>query len=279
MNPLALGLRRGAIELRQILRSRKDLYTYLSTPLVFLGVSYWRSGTHGSGGGLTQLSLAGGIASTIFMFGLMTVPQFLFGDREDGTLLRLRGVPGAMTAYLVGKTLFVLATMAASIVLLLFGGALLLHAQLPQSPGQWLTLVWVLVLGIAAVVPMGAVVGSVLPPAREALALYMMPMVGLMFISGAFAPLRNLPAGVRDLASVFPLRWIAQGVRSALLPDGAKALEVSDSWQHLGTASMLAGWMLAGFLLAPRLLRRMARRESGSSLSEREQKRLAKTAY
>ncbi|MFJ4188811.1 ABC transporter permease [Kitasatospora sp. NPDC089509] len=279
VNPYVLGLRRGAIELRQILRSRKDLYSYLTTPLVFLGISYWRSSSSGGDGGLTQLSLAGGIASTVFMFGLLTVPQFLSGDREDGTLLRLRGVPGAMPAYLVAKALFVLVTMGASILLLLFGGALLLHADLPATPGQWLTLAGVLLLGTAAVVPMGAAIGALLPPAREALALYMMPMLGLMFISGAFAPLRNLPTALQILGSVFPLRWIAQGVRSALLPDSAKALEVSGSWQYLPTIGVLLCWAVAGFLLAPGLLRRMARRESGSSLSERERKRLAKTAY
>lgn len=282
VNPYLLGLRRGAVELRQLLRSRKDFYSYLTTPLVFLAVSYWRSGssgTDGSGNGLTQLSLAGGIASTVFMFGLMTVPQFLSGDREDGTLLRLRGVPGAMPAYLVAKALFVLVTMGASILLLLAGGALLLHADLPATPGQWLTLAWTLLLGTAAVVPMGAAIGALLPPAREALALYMMPMLGLMFISGAFAPLRNLPTALQAVGSVFPLRWIAQGVRSALLPDSAKALEVSGSWQHLPITGVLLCWAVAGFLLAPGLLRRMARKESGSVLSERERKRLAKTAY
>lgn len=77
---------------------------------------------------------------------------------------------------------------------------------------------------------------------------------------------------------MFPLRWIAQGVRSALLPDGAKALEPAGSWQLLPMTGVLAVWVVLGFLLAPRLLRRMTSRESGSRLSEREQKRLAKTA-
>lgn len=277
MNTFRLGLQRGAIELRQILRTRKDFYAYLSTPALFLGISYWRAGGHK--GAMTQLTLAGGIASTIFMFGLMTVPQFLFGDREDGTLLRLRGIPGGMTAYLTGKALFVLVNLLVSVVLLLVGGAALLGADLPGGPGQWITLCWVVFLGIAAVVPMGAAIGAVLPAAREALALYIMPVMGLMFVSGAFSPLRNLPSWLQDFASVFPLRWIAQGVRSSLLPDGAKVMEPTGSWQHLPMLGVLAVWVALGFLLAPRLLRRMTSRESGSKLSEREQKRLAKTAY
>lgn len=277
MNLFRLGLLRGALELRQMLRSRKDLYSYLSTPLVFLGVVYWRS--QDGGGGLALLSLAGGAASTIFMFGLLTVPQFLFGDRDDGTLLRLRGVPGAITAYLVGKTLFVLANMVASVILLLAGGAVLLDAGLPSSPARWLALCAVITLGIAAVVPMGAAIGAVLPAAREAFAVYMMPVMGLMFVSGTFAPLRNLPGWLQAVASVFPLRWIAQGMYSALLPTSAQAMPAAGSGQWPAVFAVPAAWAVLGFVLAPRLLRRMARRESGSRLSEREQKRLAKTVY
>jgi ABC-2 type transport system permease protein len=277
VNPLRLGLARGALELRQVLRSRKDLYSYLATPVIFIGVASWRS--DGGTPETAQAMLAGGVAATIFMFGLMTVPQFLFGDREDGTLLRLRGIPGAMPAYLTAKIVFVLAVILVSVALLLAGGSLLLGVGLPSRPARWLTLAWVMGLGIAAVVPVGAAIGALLPAAREALGVYMMPVMGLMFVSGAFAPLRNQPAWVRHLASVFPLRWIAQGVRSALLPDSARARELAGGWQHLSVFAVLAVWAAAGFVLAPPLLQRMTRRESGSRMSEREQKRLAKTAY
>ncbi|MYR86493.1 ABC transporter permease [Streptomyces sp. SID685] len=186
MSPIRLGIARGALELRQVLRNRKDLYSYLATPLIFLGVASWRSG--GGTPETTQLMLAGGVGSTIFMFGLITVPQFLFGDREDGTLLRLRGIPGAIPAYLTAKTVFVLVNILVSVALLLAGGIWLLGADLPSSTDQWLTLVWVIALGIAAVVPVGAAIGALLPAAREALGLYMMPVTVLMFVSGTFSP-------------------------------------------------------------------------------------------
>lgn len=277
MNPFRLGLARGVLELRQVLRNRRDLFTYLATPLLFLAVAISNAGGHHDD--RARLMLAGGVGSTVVAYGLMTVPQFLAGDREDGTLLRLRGVPGAMAAYLTGKTLFVLVNIVVSVALLLGCGAAVLGTGLPGTAGQWLTLCWVLVLGIAAVVPMGAAIGALLPASREAVGLYSMPVMGLFFVSGAFTPLRGLPAWLRDVASLFPLRWIAQGVRSALLPDSAKALEVSGSWQHPAIFGVLAAWAVLGSALAPRLLRRMARRESGSRLSERERARLAKSVY
>ncbi|WP_333736249.1 ABC transporter permease [Streptomyces sp. IBSBF 2806] len=277
MSPIRIGLARGALELRQVLRNRKDLYSYLATPLIFLGVASWRS--DGGTPETTQLMLAGGVGATIFMFGLITVPQFLFGDREDGTLLRLRGIPGAMPAYLTAKTVFVLVNILISVTLLLIGGTLILGADLPSTPAQWLTLIWVMTLGIGAVVPVGAAIGALLPAAREALGLYMMPVMVVMFVSGAFSPLKNQPTWVQHLASGFPLRWIAQGVRSALLPDHAKAQELAGDWQHLTVLAVLAVWTIVGFILAPVLLQRMTRRESGSRMSDREAKRLAKTAY
>ncbi|MFD9511211.1 ABC transporter permease [Streptomyces mirabilis] len=277
MSAVRLGLARGALELRQVLRNRKDLYSYLATPVIFLGVASWRS--DGGTPETTQLMLAGGVGATIFMFGLITVPQFLFGDREDGTLLRLRGIPGAMAAYLTAKTVFVLANILISVTLLLMGGSLILGARLPSTLSQWLTLVWVITLGIAAVVPVGAAIGALLPAAREALGLYMMPVMTLMFVSGAFSPLKSQPAWLQHLASVFPLRWIAQGVRSALLSDHAKSQELAGDWQHLTVLAVLVVWTIVGFTLAPTLLQRMTRRESGSRMSDRETKRLAKPAY
>ncbi|WP_406146300.1 ABC transporter permease [Streptomyces sp. NBC_01012] len=277
MTPIRLGLARGALELRQAARSRKDLYNYLLPPVFFLAVAYWRSGdgdTHA-----TQLVLAGGMAATIFMFGLLTVPQVLSGDREDGTMLRLRGIPGAVAAYLVGKTVFLLAALACSEALLLVGGTVLLGTDPPNGAGQWMTLCWVLALGVVAVVPAGAAVGALLPASREAVGVYMLPMTGLMVISGAFLPLGNMPGWLQHTASVFPLRWIAQGLRSAMLPESAQALEVEGSWQLPLTAGVLGAWAVAGFLLAPVLLRRMTLKESGSRLSDRDRKRMTRTAY
>ena len=43
-------------------------------------------------------------------------------------------------------------------------------------------------------------------------------------------------------------------------------MEIGHSWRHLETLGVLGAWAIAGLVLAPILLRRMARRESGSSV-------------
>lgn len=92
----------------------------------------------------------------------------------------------------------------ANLGLLLAAAALLVDGPLPHGPGDWLTLAWVTTLGLLAVVPLGAAIGSVLPNPREALALLMLPTMGLLFTSGTVFPITSLPVPVQQVAAVFP---------------------------------------------------------------------------
>jgi ABC-2 type transport system permease protein len=55
-------------------------------------------------------------------------------------------------------------------------------------------------------------------------------------------------------------------MRSAFLPQSAAALEIDGSWRTAQTVVVLSLWALAGFLAAPRVLRKMAKRQSGSAV-------------
>jgi ABC-2 type transport system permease protein len=61
-------------------------------------------------------------------------------------------------------------------------------------------------------------------------------------------------------------------VRSAVLPSHFAAVEIGYSWRHLATAGVLVAWAIAGLVLAPILLRRVARREAGSSMTVRRER-------
>ena len=52
------------------------------------------------------------------------------------------------------------------------------------------------------------------------------------------------------------------------------ALEVGGSWRSAETAIVLGAWAVVGLVLAPTVLRRMARRESGSRVAERRERTL-----
>ncbi|MGH8881770.1 MAG: ABC transporter permease, partial [Stackebrandtia sp.] len=102
--------------------------------------------------------------------------------------------------------------------------------------------------------------------------LMMLPVMGLTAISGIFYPITALPEWVQGIAQVFPMYWTGLGMRSALLPDSAVGLEIGDSWRHLQTFAVLGAWTVIGLTLAPMMLKRMARRESGSAVAERQER-------
>jgi ABC-2 type transport system permease protein len=54
------------------------------------------------------------------------------------------------------------------------------------------------------------------------------------------------------------------------------AVELGHSWRHLETLGVLGLWAVAGLVLAPILLRRMARRESGSAVAARREKAMSR---
>jgi ABC-2 type transport system permease protein len=264
------GLQRGRIELRHLLRNGKEMSGHLTNVVVALLIAaYVNDDVPGTRTPMAHLVLAGFAAYLLFQVGLINLPQILVTEREEGTLLRLRTTPGGIPAYLVAKCLLVVVVAVGTLALLLAAAALLVDGPLPHGPGDWLTLAWVTTLGLLAVVPLGAAIGAVLPNPREALALIMLPTMGLLVTSGTVFPITSLPVPVQQLAAIFPLKWMAQGLRSALLPDTARTAEAAGSWELPMVALVLTAWAILGFLLAVPLLRRAARRESGSRLSAR----------
>ena len=92
--------------------------------------------------------------------------------------------------------------------------------------------------------------------------------------SGRVSVLGTDPAHGGEAWRAFPLYWLGLGTRSALLPASLASVEIGHSWRHLATFGVLGAWAVAGLLVAPILLRRVARRESGSSVAARREKAL-----
>jgi ABC-2 type transport system permease protein len=140
-------------------------------------------------------------------------------------------------------------------------------------PGSWLTLAWVIALGLVATLPLGAIVGSLFENPRN-FGLVMLPLFGLIATSGIFYPISTFPTWLQWVGQVFPIYWLGLGMRSALLPGSMASVEIGHSWRHLETLGALGVWAVAGLILAPMILRRMARRESGSSVEARRERAL-----
>ncbi|MFE1250883.1 ABC transporter permease [Streptomyces sp. NPDC058766] len=277
MNPVwyaaRAGVRRGWTELRQTFTTGQDLFGHaLWTVLLIVPMFLVRDDPlKGAGISAGAFMLPSMLGMTLAFTGVMTTAQLLAAEREDGTLLRAKAVPHGMVGHLVGKIILVSGTALVSMALALVAGVFLVDGVARQGGGAWLMLLWVVPLGLLASLPIGAVIGALVESPRT-VGLLMLPVMGLVVISGIYFPLTKLPEWLQAVGQVFPVYWLGLGLRSALLPADAVAAEIGESWRHLETAGVLGVWAVAGLLLAPSVLRRMARRESGSAVAERRRK-------
>jgi ABC-2 type transport system permease protein len=82
----------------------------------------------------------------------------------------------------------------------------------------------------------------------------------LQFISGVYLAFNLLPEWLRNIAGVFPLKWLAQGMRSVFLPDNFETIEPGGDWQYGSIAVALVVWLVLG-LIACRMTFRWIRKD------------------
>ena len=284
MNPTVVavraGVRRGGIELRQTFTNFQDLWNYIFLPGLFLIVMYFLRGKSvpGTDFSLSAMTIPSVVGMQIVFAGLVMVAAVLIMEREDGTLLRAKATPHGMLGYLVGKIVQVSGMSLVSVVTILVPGALLFGGLELASPGAWFTLLWVLLLGLLATMPIGAVLGSLFS-SPTSLGFVFVPIMGLIAISGIFYPITVFPVWLQWIGQVSPIYWTGLGMRSAFLPESLASVEIGGSWRHLETIGVLGIWAVVGLVLAPVVLRRMARRESGSTVDARREKAMQRAGW
>lgn len=263
-----LGLRRGWTEFVQSLRSSQDQWFYLFTAFLVVGYLYVRRDTPVEGTDLMLPSVAlPSILGGLLAFGLVIGPAYsLAMEKEDGTLLRAKAVPNGLVGYFAGQLVLHSSSIAPQMVAILVPSFLLFDG-LMADPSGWLTVVWVLVLGLLATLPIGMMIGALVPNAQKVGMWGMLPIMVLAGISGIFYPIQALWGWVQAVAQVFPMYWLGLGMRSAFMPDSAASVEIGDSWRTVETVLVLGAWAVVGALVAPALLRRMAQRQSGSQVA------------
>jgi ABC-2 type transport system permease protein len=271
-----LGLSRGWTEFRQSLTTPQDLGWNVFFAVAVVVVLFLERGSTVDG---TTLSVA--MVTLPSVLGLMIASGGFLGaagaltvEREDGTLLRMKAIPEGMVGYLVGRVVSVSLGSLTALVMVLVPGLFLVPELASAGLVSWLTLLWVVVLGLLATLPWGAVAGSLAKSPNSLSGVAMLPVMVITGISGIFYPIAALAGWVQVIAQVFPVYWMGLGMRSAFLPDSAAAVEIAGSWRQLESVAVLGAWAVAGLLLAPPILRRVARQESGALMEARKQQAL-----
>jgi len=250
---LSLGVRRGHLEIRQFLRQRESVVFTLLFPLMLLAIfgSVFND-TIAPGVTFSQYFVAGMIASGMVNSGFQQLAIVIPMERDFGSLKRLRGTPMPVASYFIGKTILVLVSMIFQVVLLLLGGVLFFGLNMPTDPQKWLTFAWLILLGTASSTALGIAFSVVPKSGRGASAVVSPVVIILQFFSGVFFIFTQLPTWMQQVAALFPLKWLCQGIRSVFLPESFASREVAHSWESGRTFLILMAWLIAGVAISIR---------------------------
>jgi len=267
---IRVGISRGWTEFVLSMKSPQDQGSNLIMSMATLGYLYLQRNTVIEGTEIAFPTLVlPGIVAAFIVFSLVTGQAHMLAmGREDGTLLRAKCAPNGVAGYVAGQVVLNSLSLVPMLAVLMVPSALLFGVFDGRGLVGWLTFTWVVGLGLLALLPIGIVIGSLVPDAQKAVTWGILPVIGVTLISGVFFPMSALWGWLQVLGQVFPVYWLGLGLRSAFLPAETAAGEIGGSWRTLETVAVLGVWAALGLAVAPIVLRRMARRQSGAAVAE-----------
>ena len=247
---MGLLLAQGRLELRQFLRSREQVMFTLAFPAIMIVVfGSIFSDEIAPGVKYTQYFVTGMIATGLMTVGFQALAIQISMERDKGVLKRLRGTPMPRWVYFGGKVQMVATVAVLETAILLTVASLWFDLALPDTAAKWLTLLWVGTLGVAACTLSGIAFSSLARTGRSAPAVVTPVALILQFVSGVFFVFTSLPSWMQNVAALFPLKWMCQGLRSVFLPESFGTQEPAGSYDLGMVAVVLGGWCVLALLL------------------------------
>ena len=264
----SLGFSRVGYEIKTYFRQGDSVFFTFLFPLVMLLIfstafSEQSFGKDADGHTVNAAAfyLPAMLAAGLLLSGLQNLAIDIAGEKSDGTLKRFAGTPLPVGSYFIGKIGAVLVTGTLQAALLIAVAAIVFRVPLPTEPEKWLTFLWVFVFGVITSAVLGIALSGLPRSGRSATAVIIPIVLVLQFISGVYLQFTALPTWLQNVASVFPLKWMAQGTRSVFLPSNFEALEQGESWNLAGVAIAMAIWLVVGVIVC-RLTFRWIRKDS-----------------
>jgi ABC-2 type transport system permease protein len=248
---------RAKVELLTFTREREAVVFTFAFPIMLLIIFGSVFGRQELEGGISfaQYFVSGMIAAGLFASSFQNLGIAIPIERDSGALKRLAGTPMPRSAYFAGKIAVVAVVALVQNVLLLAIGVLFYDLELPTSASSWVTYGWVSVLGLTACTLFGIAITAIVKNGRTAPAIISPIAIVLQFISGVFFVFSELPSWMQAIASLFPLKWMTQGMRSVFLPEAYQSVEAAGSWEHGRIALVLAVWCVLGLAVSIRTFR------------------------
>ena len=261
-----LGLSRIGYEVKTYFRQGDSVFFTFLFPVVMLTIFAVAFSEQNFGPDDAPLSAAafylpGMLAAGLLLSGLQNMAIDIAGEKGDGTLKRFAGTPLPVLSYFIGKIGQVFVTGILQAALLLLIARVIFQVSLPTSAEAWLTFAWVFVLGVTTAAILGIALSGLPRSGKSATAVIIPIVLVLQFISGVYLNFAQLPTWLQNIASVFPLKWMAQGMRAVFLPEGYETVEVGGVWNLAGVATVTAIWFVVG-LIVTRITFRWIRKDS-----------------
>lgn len=239
MSDATLAWRQYRLERKMFWRNPTAAFFSFVLPLIFL----FLFGAVFSGNQANLNVLVPGIAGLSVMAttfnALATQMTFL---REQGVLKRVRGTPLPGTSYLSGIIGSAATNAVIQIFIIIVAGKLFFGLGWPKD---WAELAVFTLLGVACFASMGVAFSHVIPNFEAAPAYTNLVFLPMIFISGVFFDVDNVPTFLRDIANALPLVHVINGISAALVT-GAPLTD------HLSDLAVVAVWTLACVILAVR---------------------------
>jgi ABC-2 type transport system permease protein len=159
--------------------------------------------------------IAPGIMAMTVMMSVMTgLPVAISQEKEVGTLDGMMVAPINRLSIILGKTLGQTARGLLQGVIILVMAAVLFHVAIQ---GSILLVFALLLLGVFSFVGLGIVITSFAKDQETAQMMMMTLMFPMMFLSGVFFPIQQMPWYMQDISRVLPLTYASQALRKVMV--------------------------------------------------------------
>jgi len=162
--------------------------------------------------------------------------------REQGVLKRMRGTPLPSASYLAGIGANAVTNAAIQVGLVVLAGRLFFGIG---WPADWVALAVFVVAGVVCLAALGVAWSHVIPNFDAAPAYVNIVFLPVIFVSGVFYDVDEVPSFLRDIAQALPLTHVIDGLSGALVSGAGVADRLSD-------LAVIAVWAVAGVALAVR---------------------------
>lgn len=265
------GCLQARAELRIAFLTRNSIGLLCLGPLflLFLALNEW----NGLDSELVPNS-AFALVSALGSIGLLGAAEIMgemFREHNDGSFLRMRILPRGTESWMFGKVLSFSVVNGFILVVVMSVGLLLFPDLRPASLADFLVLAASLVLSLVVLFPIGVALGSLVHSTLSLLVCLCL-LCMLFFGAGTVSPISVFPKPLQWVTASTPIYWGAHAARSAVLPPELGSVEISGSFQPLIAFVVLTAWAVAGYIAAPRILRRSIRRETMGSVAAAREK-------